>query len=108
MGVALNDSKSSAALARDSGIGRRDVDLRIAVYATEHMPSLNFYVRRQVTAIADPATFADFLSVPIPAYVVVSEENLADLRRKNVTVGRETARHYDMYRRQAMVVVSNQ
>jgi 4-amino-4-deoxy-L-arabinose transferase-like glycosyltransferase len=108
MSVALNDCKSPAPLARDSGLGRRDVDLRIGTYLAEHIPSLNFYARRDVIPLGDAASFVDFLKLPVPAYVVISEEKLAELRAKNVSLGRETARHYDMYRRQAMVVVTNQ
>ena len=107
MSVALNDCKSPAALARESGMGRRDVDLRIGMYETDHIPSLNFYARRDVAPLNGPAMFVEFLKLPLPAYIVVSEEKLGELRAKNVALAGRRARHYDMYKRQAMVVVSN-
>jgi 4-amino-4-deoxy-L-arabinose transferase-like glycosyltransferase len=108
MSVALNAYKSPASLVADSGLRHRDVDLRLGAYATEHIPSLNFYSGRDVTPILNVGDLARFLRQPILAYVVISEENLAEFRRSYADVGHESTRHFDMYRRQAMVVLSNE
>jgi 4-amino-4-deoxy-L-arabinose transferase-like glycosyltransferase len=108
MSVALNEYKSPAALVSGSGLRHRDVDLRLGAYATEHIPSLNFYSGRDVTPILSPVDLVKFLQQPILAYVVISEENLAEFRRTYADVGHETTRHFDMYRRQAMVVLTNE
>ena len=108
LSVAMNEYKSPASLVAESGMKDRDIDMRVGVYATEHIPSLNFYAGRDVTPILSAVDLAEFLRQPIPAYVVISENDLADFRRLYTDVGHETARHFDMYRRQAMVVISNE
>ena len=108
MSVAMNQYKSPAALTAESGMRQRDVDLRVGAYATEHLPSLNFYTGRDVTPIKYAGDLDRFLRQPIPAYVVISEDDLAKFRRSYADVGHEAARHFDMYRRQAMVVLTNE
>ena len=108
MSAALNEYKAPASLTAESGLRHRDVDLRVGIYATERIPSLNFYTGRDVTAILSATELVKFLQQPILTYVVLSEDDLAEFRRSHTDVGRETARHFDMYGRQAMVVLSNE
>ena len=73
----------------------------------EHLPSLNFYVQRNVEHLHDENSLASFLQSRLPVYVFIP---LGDWQRMESQVGasvRIIGRHYDMYHHTEVVVVTN-
>src|SRR5262249_6187300 len=84
-----------------------EVDLRLACYRLEYLPSLNFYSKREVTLYKGEQDAVDFLCAPQPRYLFVPAHQWQELAEKVVSPHRVVGLHFDIYRGRAVVVVSN-
>jgi 4-amino-4-deoxy-L-arabinose transferase-like glycosyltransferase len=82
-------------------------EIRVGCYQY-YQPSLVFYCRREVTRFQNEAEALEFLHYPIPVYLLVPETTWQGLAAKVGMVCQVVARHYDLYRGCAVVVVTNQ
>ena len=73
-----------------------------------YQPSLVFYCRRQVRRFVNSADALDFLEWPVPVYLFASAKWWERLPPSERASWREVARHYDLYRGQEAVLISNQ
>jgi 4-amino-4-deoxy-L-arabinose transferase-like glycosyltransferase len=111
--VALLDAhKPVRDLVRWSGALRRDEDIRVVSWHLDHLPSLNFYVQRNVRGCDVPEDqvgreLAAHLSYPIPVFVFLPASEWERLRPAIAEPCRELARHPDLYRHDDVVVITN-
>jgi hypothetical protein len=105
--VLFNRYKAPRPLVELSEVLRRDADIRIGCWQMEHLPSLNFYVQRNVEHLHDESSLAGFLDSRLHGYVFLPRaewERLGDRFPQGVRV---LGRHYDMYHHTEIVVVTN-
>jgi 4-amino-4-deoxy-L-arabinose transferase-like glycosyltransferase len=107
VGIVCNDYKAPEPLVRETPMHRRDIDLRVGVYDMEHLCSLNFYVKRDVRILRQDTELAEFLRLPLPAYVIINELDLERFRKAYPELGHEVGRHFDLYRHRDLVVLAN-
>jgi 4-amino-4-deoxy-L-arabinose transferase-like glycosyltransferase len=106
--VAFNDVKAPRPLVEQAGALQRDHDIRIGAWQLEHLPSLNFYVQRDVLHLQTEAELRALLSYPLPVYVFLPSRVWQQCAPACRRLGREVARHTDFYRHREIVVVTNQ
>ncbi len=103
----FNRYKAPRPLVEEAGALRRHEEIRIGCWNLEYLPSLHFYVRRDVVHVKDEAEAAAFLRYPVPAYLFIPAEDWARLEAKVQVPYRVLARHREMYRHCEVVVVGN-
>ena len=91
---------------------RTDWPVVIACYKLEHLPSLNFYCRRDVVHCETLAQLADYLywdaaNWDIDVYLFLPTADWEVLKPQICAPFREVAHHYDMYHRIDLILVSN-
>ncbi|MCI0680911.1 MAG: glycosyltransferase family 39 protein [Gemmataceae bacterium] len=106
--ITFNHVKAPRRLAELAGAARRPDDIRIGAWRLEHLPSLNFYLRRDVTYLRNEAELRGLLRYPLPVYVFLPAPAWQQCRPATQALGREVARHRDLYRQADVVVVTNQ
>jgi 4-amino-4-deoxy-L-arabinose transferase-like glycosyltransferase len=106
--VAFNHVKAPRSLAELTGAGDRARDLRIGAWRLEHLPSLNFYVQRDVLPLQSEADLRGLLRYPVPVYVFLPASAWEQCSPRCRRLGREIARHADFYRNAQVVVLTNQ
>jgi 4-amino-4-deoxy-L-arabinose transferase-like glycosyltransferase len=104
--VIFNARKAPQALVELADADRRDEDIRIGCCQAEHLPSLNFYLKRNVEYLYGDE-IADFLKSRLTVYLFITLEEWQQMERRPGVKGRVVARHADMYRRTEMLVVTN-
>lgn len=104
--AALNRTKAPESLASTLA-GRIDVDSRVVAFDLGHLPSLNFYLRRDVTHTLSFQDVAESLAMPTPTYVLMPERILADFQRDFPGLATELSRHDDLYRGSRFVLLTN-
>ncbi len=105
--AAWNGIKAPQPLVEEIGNLARDRDIRIGGYGLEHLPSLNFYARRDVLHCQKEEETLAFLRYQVPVYLFVPERIWNSIREKAPSSCRLVARHSDLYHRNDVVVVSN-
>jgi hypothetical protein len=105
--AAVNVAKSPEPLVAQSGAADREADIRVVAWGVDHLPSLNFYVQRHVEYCVTEAEVRTFLEYPLPVYLFLPATQWESLRTRLNVPCREVARHADLYRRDATVVVTN-
>jgi 4-amino-4-deoxy-L-arabinose transferase-like glycosyltransferase len=105
--VALNGVKPAAALVEIAGARQRDADLRIGAWQLEHLPSLNFYVERDVISLSSEKELRSLLRYPLPVFVFLPAATWDKCNARTREWGREAARRPDLYRQGEVVVVVN-
>ena len=89
------------------------VELEVAVsivgnaVALEHLPSLNFYTRREVMHQGNEAEALAFLRYPIPVYLFLPAQIWHGLKEAAPAGCRLIGHHPDLYRRDDIVLVTN-
>jgi hypothetical protein len=106
--VAFNRVKAPQPLVALSGAGQTDRDLRIGAWQLEHLPSLNFYVERDVMVVHSEKELAGFLRYPLPVYVFLPARVWEECRPGTRGLGREIARRPDIYHHEDIAVITNQ
>ena len=104
----FNRSKAPRSLVEESQTFSRTNDIRIACWQLEHLPSLNFYLQRNVIHFEEEHEVASFLKYSIPVYLFMPEEEFTRLQPSLEGAARVVARHHDMYHNSEVVVVTNQ
>jgi 4-amino-4-deoxy-L-arabinose transferase-like glycosyltransferase len=103
----LNGCKAPRLLVEHTHTLRLDEDIRVGCWQSEHLPSLNFYLKRNVEHLQDKNGLANLLNSRLPVYVFVP---LQDWRPVEHVLGLSTriiGRQYDIYRGAEIVVVTN-
>jgi 4-amino-4-deoxy-L-arabinose transferase-like glycosyltransferase len=103
----FNGTKPARPLVEAAGAADRARDLRVGAWHLEHLPSLNFYLRRDVTHFQDEAEIDTFLRYPVPVFVFLPAEDWERLAPTLHGPYRLLGRHRDLYHNQEVVVVSN-
>jgi hypothetical protein len=106
--AAFNRVKAPQPLVALSGADRTDRDLRIGAWQLEHLPSLNFYVQRDVMIVHSEKELAGFLRYPVPVYVFLPARTWDGCRPVTRGLAREIARHADIYHHEDVAVITNQ
>ncbi len=103
----LNRFKVPRPLVEQTGLLRRDEDIRIALWRIEYLPSLNFYAQRNVEFLFQDEEAARFLAYRLPAYLVITAEDWKDVEPLVHVSARVVGRHYDMYGHREVLIVTN-
>ncbi len=107
-----DDYKAPRALVAESNMRDTERNIVIATWKLEHLPSLNFYSRRDIVRCESPEQILDYLNWDsahwnIDVYVILATEDWEALKYQVTAPYRELAHHYDMFHRVDLVVVSN-
>jgi 4-amino-4-deoxy-L-arabinose transferase-like glycosyltransferase len=105
--TALNAYRAPRPLVAQTGALQRDQDIRIGCYQLEFLPSLNFYVQRNVQHYDDPYKAVEFLAQPLPAYLFLPRAEFEQLTAQGLLHHKVVASHREMYRAGEVVVVTN-
>jgi hypothetical protein len=73
----------------------------------EHLPSLNFYVQRNIEHLEEEKDIARFLRYGVPVYLFLPSEDWRQFESKLAGTGRVLGRQYDLYHNEEFVVVTN-
>ena len=103
----FNRFKAPRALVEQTDTMRQDEDIRIGCWQVEHLPSLNFYVKRNVEHLRDENALVNFLGSRLPVYVFMPLDDWQRLESKIGGSTRIIGRQHDMYHHTAVVVVTN-
>lgn len=104
----FNRYKAPRPLVEEIAMLGRDHDLRIGGFRVDHLPSLNFYVQRNIEHLGHESEIARFLSYRVPVYLFLPAE---EWRRHGAALEnsvRVVGRQYDLYHHVELVVVTNQ
>lgn len=82
-------------------------DIRIGSYQVDHLPSLNFYAQRNVEVIEKDEDATRFLRYGVPVYLILPAETWQRLAANHGDSAHIVARHFDLYHREEIVVVTN-
>jgi len=104
--AALNGMKAPESLAMTAA-GRTDADARVVGYEMGHLPSLNFYLRRDVTHVMSLDDLAVHLRSPLPTFALLPERCVADFQKAHPGLATELSRHMDLYRGKNAVLLAN-
>ncbi len=105
--VTFNRYKAPRPLVEQSDTFQRQEDIRIGCWQLEHLPSLNFYVKRNVEHLPDENALANFLQSRRPVYVFMPLEDWQRLKDMTGGSARIIGRQHDMYHHTQIVVVTN-
>jgi 4-amino-4-deoxy-L-arabinose transferase-like glycosyltransferase len=100
--------KAPRELVRATGVADPTREVRLAGFDW-FQPSVVFYAKREVKKLQTIESAAEFLAVPTPAYLFVSEKAWEEWLKPHVKgPHRVAARHFDMYRNCDVLVVTNE
>ncbi len=103
----FNRYKAPRTLVEQAAALRHDTDIRIGCVYMEHLPSLNFYVQRNIEHLEEDKDAVRFLRYGVPVYLFLPTEDWQQLEGKLGASGRVVGRHYDLYHNAEFVVVTN-
>ena len=104
---AIEARKAPKELVRMSGVDNPNRDIRLGNFEWM-LPSVIFYSGREVKALPSPEKAAEFLAVPTPGYLFVTEKRWNDLVEGKMRVPyRIVAKHYDFLEKGDVLVVTN-
>ena len=103
----FNRCKAPQPLVALSESARRDEDIRIGCWDLQHLPSLNFYLKRNVEHLQDERAVASFLKSSLPVYVFLPLDAWQQMAPTINTPVRVLGQGHDMYHHVAVVVVTN-
>ncbi|HVK14752.1 MAG TPA: glycosyltransferase family 39 protein [Gemmataceae bacterium] len=105
--VAMNRYKCAEPLVREARLHQPTRDIRIGAFRwLRH--SVVFYARREVTKLEQVKELTEFLEVPRPGYVLMTEPTWNEVKAQVKVPVRELARHYDFYQRCDVLVLGNE
>jgi len=86
---------------------RPNDDIRIGCWRLDNLPSINFYVQRNVVLLSEEDDVPRFLGSPVPVYLFIQLEDWQRMKPDRRGAGRIVAKHRDMYGHNDVVVVTN-
>ena len=105
--VLFNNQKTPQALVEQAGALNNAEDIRIGGWRMEHLPSLNFYVQRNIEHLKEERDIAGFLQYRLPVYLFLPLEDWQRLQGSLQGLGRVVGQQQDMYHHGDIVVVTN-
>jgi 4-amino-4-deoxy-L-arabinose transferase-like glycosyltransferase len=105
--AALNDEKAAAPLVAGAGAFNRAEDMRIFAFHVRQLPSLNFYMHRDIAQLDDWSEVPGCLHYPIRVFIFMPAELWEHCDARYPGLGREVARRRDFYSGHDIVVVTN-
>jgi 4-amino-4-deoxy-L-arabinose transferase-like glycosyltransferase len=103
----LNRCKAPQPLVEQVQVWDDTQDLRIGCWNLEHLPSLNFYLQRNVEHLKGEADIAGFLQYRLPVFLFLPLEDWQRVEKSLSGLGHVVGRHHDMYHHTEVVVVTN-
>ena len=79
----------------------------IGCWQLDHLPSLNFYVKRNIEHLHDDNALKNFLQTRLPVYLFIPLDDWRRLEKTIDTPVRVIGRQHDMYHHTEVVVVTN-
>jgi 4-amino-4-deoxy-L-arabinose transferase-like glycosyltransferase len=98
--------KAARALVQQCLAGQTEREVRVASYCC-YRPSLVFYCQREVARFNEEQDALDFLRLPLPVYLFVPAEAWEALQRRAPDSSHVLGRHWDLYQRGELLVVTN-
>jgi 4-amino-4-deoxy-L-arabinose transferase-like glycosyltransferase len=105
--AALNAYKAARPLVAEADARQFTQDIRVASYDLGYLPSLTFYCQRTVKELTGPEQVQDFLRWPVPVYLFVPEPTWRQLQGSLHGPYRVASRRPDLYRRCAVLAITN-
>lgn len=105
--AAFNAFKAAQPLVASGGACQRDREIQIGCFQMEHLASLHFYVRRNITHHLSEAEAQAFLRYPLKVYLFVPATVWDSWQGRVPTACRVLSRHPDLYRSDEAVLVTN-
>jgi 4-amino-4-deoxy-L-arabinose transferase-like glycosyltransferase len=105
--TALNAYRAPRPLVDQAGALQPQQEIRIACFHLEHLPSLNFYVQRDVHHCQSEQDVLASLGQPLPTLLFIPQRDWNSLAARVATPHRVLAVHREMYRAGEVVVVTN-
>jgi 4-amino-4-deoxy-L-arabinose transferase-like glycosyltransferase len=103
----FNGGKAAQPLVFQADASRAHDDLRIGCWQVGHLPSLNFYAQRNVEQLNSENDVVEFLLARIPVYLFIPAREFERLQPSFPGGVQVVGRHYDFYRHNEIVVISN-
>ncbi len=103
----FNRYKAPRPLVEQAVALQQDADIRIGCFRMEHLPSLNFYVQRNIEHLIAEHDVVRFLGYGVPVYLFLPAADWQQLEGQLPRSARVLGRHYDLYHRAEFVVVTN-
>ncbi|MEI7684277.1 MAG: glycosyltransferase family 39 protein [Planctomycetota bacterium] len=104
--AALNAVKASESISHTPA-GRTDLDLRVVGFDVAHLPSLNFYLKRDVRHAQALGDVLQALHAPLPTIALIPEAHVDAFQNGNAGFAVEIGRFADMYRGKKLIVFAN-
>ncbi len=105
--MVLESQKSARELVAETGALQRNRDIRVVAWQLDHLPSLNFYVQRNVEVCERAADVETYLRYPLPVYAFLPASEWEQLKLSIHVPCRELARRPDLYKHDDVVVITN-
>lgn len=105
--MVLESQKTTRALVAEAGVSQRDQDIRVVTWQLDHLPSLNFYVQRNVEICEHGSDLRTYLRYPLPVFAFLPVTEWEHLKGTIDVPCRELARRPDLYRHDDVVVITN-
>lgn len=104
----IEPQKAPKELVRISGVDNPNRDLRLGAFEWL-LPSVVYYSNRKVEVLPSKEKVAEFLAIPTPAYLFISESTWNKSVAAQVTTPhRIVARHYDFLEKGNILVITNE
>jgi len=103
----FNGGKAAHPLVEQADALRLHEDIRIGCWNVGHLPSLNFYVRRNVVHLDSENGLVEFMKTGVRVYLFIPANDWQRLQPQISIDARIVARHYDLYHHTELVVVTN-
>lgn len=105
--IAFDRCRPARSLVDQSGALHPGDDLRIGAFRAGHLPSLHFYVQRNIEYLESDNGVAEFLDARLPVYLFLPLGEWRRLEGNLAGKGRIVAQGYDLHLNADLVVVCN-
>jgi 4-amino-4-deoxy-L-arabinose transferase-like glycosyltransferase len=103
----LESHKTPRELVTQVGAQSRQQDIRVVAWQLDHLPSLNFYVQRNVVMCERECEVSTYLNYPLPVYVFLPISEWERVRASVTVPWRELGRRPDLYKRDDVIAIYN-
>ena len=106
-GAVFDEYRAPRPLVASSKAMQRQNEVRVACFRLEHLPSLNFYVQRNVQNPQNDRDVLDFLRQDLEVFLFLPMAEWERLDSREISKYRLVDSHRDMYRNRDIAVVTN-